>query len=148
MALLVVGTGRFRDVARALRLADASMTKKLRKKISDAVPPLRDAVRTHAPEYLPDNYAEVLVPDLRFATRTDTAGAEVRVTVNVTAKRRYLDDLERGRLSHPLWGNRHHWYRQATKPRVVTEPMEGAVDEVRKKIENAVDEVLDEIVRG
>lgn len=54
-----------------------------------------------------------------------------------------LASLDKGRLRHPLYGNRGHWYVQAVKPGFWTDAMEGeATDTVRAAAIQAIDDVV------
>ncbi|MFG3702381.1 hypothetical protein ACGF5C_31540 [Micromonospora sp. NPDC047620] len=167
MSVQVRGGDRFTLVARRLKgAADRKdLVRELRKGILDAVPALKDAVRTDAPAYLPDRYAAELVPSLRMTTSTSTGGSQVTVTIHVSAKgakgnARQVGDVEAGRLKHPVFGRtralkRHAlhratsqlnpWVTQAVKPGFVTEPMSEGRPAVRREIEAAVDRVLNKI---
>ena len=67
--------------------------------------------------------------------------------VKVTAypsKGRSLDlrSLDGGRLRHPLFGNRGHWYSQAVTPGWFSDPMLRNSDVARRELLRAVDEVV------
>ena len=66
----------------------------------------------------------------------------VRVTAT-PAKGKSLDlnSLDGGRLRHPLFGNRAHWYSQAVKPGWFTDPMRRNNDAARRELLRAVDEI-------
>jgi hypothetical protein len=166
----VVGADRFYDVAKRLRGAAnrKDLVKEMRTGITKAVPALREAVKAHAADYLPDAYAAEILPSLRFRTNTKTSGDTVTVTMTVTAtgqggNARQIGDLEDGDLRHPVFGrtralSRHAvhratsmanpWVNQSVKPNFVSEPMTEAAPAVRKEIEAAVDRVLTKITGG
>ncbi|MFI2577697.1 hypothetical protein ACH5AJ_36490 [Streptomyces rochei] len=166
----VVGGDRFRVITRQLRGAAnrKDLVKELRKGILDAVPALKDAVRSQAAGYLPDRYAIELVPSLTMRTNTTTTGDQVTVRIVVSARgqggnARQLGDIEAGQLRHPVFGRsralkRHAlhratsraspWVTQRVMPKFVTGPMLAGQAEVRREIEAAVDRVLDKITRG
>lgn len=66
-----------------------------------------------------------------------TAGIYLSAT---SAKGKSIDlaSLDQGRLRHPLFGNRQHWYQQEVPAGWWTHPMEAGVPEVRAAIEGAV----------
>lgn len=60
-----------------------------------------------------------------------------------------LDSLDRGRLRHPLWGDRKWWYDQSVPRGWWTDSLTRAADtRVRREIVDAVDTVLTRIGRG
>ena len=101
------------DVARELRQAgDTELAKELKDAITHAVAPAPREVIDRLPEYLPNRYAAVLASDITFRiTNRVRYGAQ---TVSVTApergarsvERRRLIRLNRGTLTHPLFGSR------------------------------------------
>ncbi|WP_319460089.1 hypothetical protein [Micromonospora sp. RTP1Z1] len=167
MAVEVRGADRFRVVARRLRTAAdrKDLTRELRKGILDAVPELKDAVKSEAHAYLPDRYAGELVPSLRMTTSSTLTGDQVTVRISVTAKgkgghARQVGALEDGDLRHPVFGRtralkRHAvhkatsrvnpWVNQNVRAGWVSKPMLARQPAVRKQIEAAVDRVLDKI---
>lgn len=170
MAVAVRGGTKFHTVARKLRgAADRKeMVQELRKGILKATPALKDAVRSRAPEFLPNAYAAELVPSLRMTTVTNTTGDQVTVRLTVTAlghggNARQVGNLEDGDLKHPVFGRtralRRHavhratskpnpWVMQRVRPGFVTEPMNDKRPAVRDQIEAAVDRVLTKITEG
>ncbi|OKI47308.1 hypothetical protein [Micromonospora sp. CB01531] len=170
MSVHVEGVDRFRVVARRLKQAAdrKELTRELRKGILKAVPDLKNAVREDAAAYLPDAYAEELVPALRMTTSSSFNGDQVTVRITVTAvgkggNARHVGALEDGDLRHPVFGRsralkRHAvhkatskanpWVRQQVKPGFVSKSMNAGQPAVRREIEAAVDRVLDKIARG
>jgi hypothetical protein len=166
----VRGADRFHVVARRLRdtANRKELVAELRKGILAATPDLKDAVRDHAADFLPDAYAAELVPSLRMRTNTSVSGLAVTVTLTVTAtgrggNPRQVGDLEDGDLRHPVFGRtralkRHAvhratsrlnpWVKQRVRPGFVSEPMTKAAPAVRRQIEDAVDRVLKKITQG
>lgn len=59
-----------------------------------------------------------------------------------------LASLNRGRLRHPLYGNREHWYDQHVKPEFWDRAMRKGEDDVRKEVLAALDSVADMLARG
>jgi len=80
----------------------------------------------------------------RFAVRAKGGrSAAIRIVVTPSkGKSLDLNSLDRGRLRHPLFGNRDHWYSQAVPPGWFTAPMRSHVDGVRREVLRAVDEVV------
>lgn len=114
----------------------------------------RPALISALPEFVPDRYAGVLGADLKTSTSVRFAGAHPGVGVAVTAptggpQGRDISALEyRGVLSHPLFGDKRHWYRQsvvrgfaskpakASRPAIVAE-IDKELAELKKRLEAA-----------
>jgi hypothetical protein len=72
----------------------------------------------------------------------------VSITGTPLAKARKLRNLDEGRLTHPLWGDREHWHTQTGTAQGVTPgwfsgPAEAATPRVRAAIERALDDVAE-----
>ncbi len=100
---------------------------------------------------MPDAYAAKLAPDLKVKTTVRYAGASPGVRADVTAPTggpagRDVRALEAGRLKHPLFGNKKHWYTnrikrgfasetlRKTRPLIVRE-LDSEIARVRKDLE-------------
>lgn len=59
-----------------------------------------------------------------------------------------LDRLDRGRLRHPLFGNRRHWFEQPVPPGWFSRPMERNADVVQNELKKAVAEIERDIEKG
>lgn len=85
------------------------------------------------------------VRDARYTVRRAPGGG-VNVGIRVTATSRRgksidLRSLDRGRLRHPLFGNRRHWYEQTVESRWFTRPMQDNADTVERELRQAVREI-------
>jgi hypothetical protein len=87
------------------------------------------------------------------------AGASVTVTGNVgsggisaklklRAKGYDLPAMDRGRLRHQVFGNRHVWVTQLVHPKVFTEPFKEGAPTVKRDIEKGLLEVAARIEKG
>lgn len=76
----------------------------------------------------------------RVPKRTNQAGIRVTATSR-KGKSIDLDSLDRGRLRHPLFGNRRHWYNQTVPAGWFTRPMAANADNVQRELEQAVREI-------
>jgi len=61
---------------------------------------------------------------------------------------RDLYKLNRGKLRHPLFGNRQWWYDQQVKAGFWDDAMDEGADEVRLKMIEAIDAALEEIAKS
>lgn len=64
-------------------------------------------------------------------------GAGVGITVTATHEY-HIGGMDLGKVIHPLFGNKSHWYRQAVRPGWFTSVMEGQEAPTRRAIERAV----------
>lgn len=94
-----------------------------------------------APTYMPNNYARVLAPDLKVKTQVRFAGPKPGVGANVSAptggpKGRDISAIEAGRLKHPLFGNKSHWYTSRIKRRFAAETLSKTRPEIVREIDS------------
>lgn len=140
------------SIARHLRRAgQTELRRSLLSAIGGAVRPVGKDVRAGLREHLPDPYAATLNEDLRITTATRATGENpsARVTVTPVAKARKLRNVEAGALSHPLYGDREHWYRQTSHvvPGFVSGPAEAAAPRVLAAIGRALVDVAEAATR-
>jgi hypothetical protein len=147
MADLAAGAEEFAALARRLREAgEVTLRRELYKAISDAAQPAGREVSayTHLAPYMPDRYARVLAEDMRVTTsRLTGRNPAIRLVARGRQHRRKLVRLNEGFLTHPLYGNREHWYTQTGGMRAgfFTDEAEKAAPEVRARILEAMREV-------
>jgi len=139
------GAEKFAAVARDLKAAgDKELRRELYRGINRATKPLKEDAKKSAASTLPSRGGLAgRVSRARFSTKT-RAGASPSVRIVAKdAKGRSVDlaALDGGRLRHPLYGNRGHWYTQSVKPEWFTRPMLAGADKVRREIVAAVDAV-------
>lgn len=131
---------------RLRRAGDEELLREVTKAMRDAVVPVQPEIRAELKPRLPDRYAATLDADLRLGVnvRTGVSDPGVAVTGQAVAKARKLRYLDAGRLTHPLFGDREHWYTQeepSVQPGWFTGPAEAAGPRVRAGIEKALDDV-------
>jgi hypothetical protein len=145
----VTGADQLSQLARDLRAAgEKDLRRELLRGIQRAGKPLKAAARTAALTELPSRggLAE-RVAGSRWAVKTRTAGRGVGVRVT-GAGDLDLRSLNRGRLRHPLYGKRGHWFDQPVPPGWFDDAMQVAADEhVRDEILAAITAVRDKLGR-
>lgn len=150
--LSVKGAEKFGILAKALRdVGDKELRSALYRGINRAVKPLTEDVKKSTPNYLPRRYAVELSKSLRVRARR-RAGRNPAVYLVGQAKTpkgkdRDLRSLNRGRLRHPLYGNRGYWYDQAVSPNWWDDPLFKGAGEVRKEIVRELDDVAVKLAR-
>lgn len=139
-------------LATRLRVAaDGELTRQLRDRIGSAVDPVSAQIRSGLPAYMPPRYADALSPDLGLTVYRTLSPGAARVTLrgyNRGAKRRHLRQLNAGVLSHPLFGNRQHWYAQTdgVHPGFFDDATKTAGPRVREAVLSAVRDISDMIM--
>lgn len=88
---------------------------------------------------------EVAAQKVGIRTSFAASGARVRL---VDAGMKELDDINRGRLRHPVYGNRKVWKAQEVEPGFFTDPVEEHAPEIRRTIQKAMDDVARKITGG
>jgi hypothetical protein len=136
---------------RLRRAGEEDLARELNRGMRDAVDPVPDKIRAGLDPHLPDRYAETLDTDLDIRTITRTGGADADAVVSVYAQTRSgrgrkLKRLDAGLLTHPLFGDREHWYTQegadkGMEPGWFTGPCEDAGPRVRAELGQALHDV-------
>lgn len=143
------GASEFGELARAARLTSVDMLKGLKREIARAGKPARPALVTQIEASQPEagGWRRTLIRDLRVRTKVDTGLTTASITIITYAvgrkRRRHLDVINKGRLRHPVWGNRGTWVTQRVKP----EFWDRAMKQVEDQVESAVARVLDDTAR-
>lgn len=150
--LRVEGAEKFGVLADALRsLGEKELEKELYSGLNRSVKPLTAAVKDGTPRYLPRRYAFELSKSLKVKARR-RSGRNPGITLQGSAKTpkgkdRDLRSLNRGRLRHPLYGNRGFWYNQPVPPNWWDDPLLSGADEVRKEIVGVMDDLASRLAR-
>ena len=140
--------GDYQKLAKALQAAGTKeMRTRLRKIMSEETKPTRKKIRQSAIDNLPSggglNKWAARTPNVNTDFREKSAGVRI-----VMAKKGHdLQALNRGRLRHPLFGNRKHWYTQTIAPGFFTKPIEDDADALRERIRAAVEKYMNELER-
>jgi hypothetical protein len=138
---------------RLRRAGDTELLREVTKAMRNAVVPVQAEIRAGLAPHLPNRYAAVLAADVRLGVNVRTGDRDpgVALTGQALGKGRRLRTLDAGRLTHPLWGDREHWYTQeepSVQPGWFTGPAEAAGPRVRAGIEKALQDVADRAARG
>jgi hypothetical protein len=138
---------------RLRRAGDGELVREVTRAMRDAVVPVQEQIRAGLRPDLPNRYAATLDADLRLGVnvRTNERDPGVAITGQSRAGGRKLRNLDAGRLTHPLFGSREHWFTQdepSVQPGFFTGPAEAAGPRVRAGIEQALADVADKAVKG
>src|SRR6266704_708728 len=131
---------------RLRRAGDTELLREVTRAMRDAVDPVQDEIRAGLKPELPDRYAKELDEDLRLGVnvRTNDRDPGVAITGTARGKARKLRNLDAGRLTHPVYGNRERWETQeepSVQPGWFTGPAEADAPRVRAEIERALEDV-------
>jgi hypothetical protein len=143
---------------RLRRAGEEDLPRELNRAMRDAVGPVSDRIRAGLKPHMPDRYAEELDLDLDIKTiarnsGSATADAAVAVYAQTRSGRgRKFKRLDAGLITHPLYGDREHWYTQSStkgmEPGWFTGPCEDAAPHVRAALEHALRDVAGKATRG
>lgn len=144
----VRGAEKLHVLARALRDAgDKELQRELYRGLNRSVRPLRQDVKNAIPDHLPGRYAAELSRELSIRTRRRSGGANPAIYLVGSAKTRDIASLNRGRLRHPLFGNRRHWYDMRIKPGFWTDTLERGAPRVRRELVVVLNDVARKIAK-
>lgn len=137
----VRGSAELARLARGLKEAgNGGLQRELRRRIRAAVKPVIPDVRQSAYRTLPKRggLAE-RVGKQAYGIRTALgSGASVRLAGRGMKE---LRDIDRGRLRHPVFGNRKVWKAQAVTPGFFSDAVERRAPKIRGEIAKAVGDV-------
>lgn len=150
--ITITGADKFARVSKDLKNAgDKELRKELYRGINRAVKPLTKSVKDSTTDYLPRRYAVELSKSLRIrASRRTGKNPGIRLIAKAKTpggKDRDLVSLNRGRLRHPLYGSRKHWYDQKVSPNFWDDPLLKGVSDARKEIVKTLDDVAKKLAR-
>ena len=126
-------------IAREMRAeGQREFRKNLRKVITDASKPVRRKIRDAALEQLPkrgglNKWAAVLP-----AAVTDFRGDTQSIKIVDRKRGHDMKALDAGRIRHPLYGKRSHWYEQNIPAGFFTRTVEKNADDVRRAVDQGI----------
>src|SRR2546430_2558264 len=99
---------------RLRRAGDGELVREVTRAMRDAVVPVQNGIRAGLRPDPPDRYAATRAADLRLGVnvRTNDRDPGVALTATARTKARKLRNLDEGRLTHPVYGNREKWETQ------------------------------------
>ncbi len=123
-------------LAQSLKAARRRLEPEVAKEIrSTVVPRLRAAIQQSAATRLPRRGG--LAASSAASTRTTVSGA--RGEIRIRTRNRYREDqLDRGIVRHPVYGNRNVWVTQPITPGWWTIPVEQYRDDIAEAADDAV----------
>jgi hypothetical protein len=144
----VRGAEKLHVLSRALRDAgDRDLSRDMYRGLNRAQRRLKQDVVASIPRYMPTRYALLLRRDVKVVSRRRAGGHNPAIYLLATAKQRDIGSLNRGRLRHPLYGNRGRWFDTRIDPLWWDEPLFRDAPKVRVELERVLDDIADKVVR-
>lgn len=151
VALHSSGSAELKKASRRLRGAPKEIRKQFKSEFSKATKPIIDAAKESASKTLPggggkgkESVADRVSGGKYSAKMLSGASAGTRITAMERAGKNVdMASLNRGRLRHPLYGNKRHWYDQNVPKDWFTKPIE----EYAPKLEKALGDVAEKIIK-
>jgi len=147
----VGGRAELRHVQGLLLGSGVDLEKRLLAETRKALRPTQREVKASAAR-LPSGYAPTMARTVRVATRVTAGSGGIRATIRVSARgqreNRDVRSIDAGRLRHPLFGRRRHWFTTSVSPRFVADPIAAMSKRVGDGAQQAANEVGNEILRG
>lgn len=147
--LTIQGADKLEHLAYKLKeTGNKEMRRELFRAVNRATKPMRDAARHAARENLPRRGGlNEWVAASKFSTSTRT-GRDVRVAVKGNKSGHDLRALDRGRLRHPLFGNRSAWFTQEIRAGWFTEAMQRESPRVGRVLLTVFDVIARDLERS
>lgn len=152
--IVVRGAEDIAAVSKALRaMDDKELRREFHRGINRATKPLKEDAKANARATLPRRGGlNNFVAKTSLSTRTRSGqNPGVRIVAQKTKKAGRKSDvnaIDRGRLRHPVFGNRKVWVTQTVTPGWFTKPMENGAERVRKELLGVLDDVKGKIKRA
>lgn len=135
-------------VVRTLRRAAASgLRSEVRKAIAQETKPVRTKMKMSARDQLPKRGGLNRWAARMPSAKTRMTGSEVGVSISLRRKGHDMRAIDRGRVRHPLFGNRRHWYTQPVTQGVFSSVFQNESDGVRRRVIVALDEYAARMIR-
>lgn len=146
--LRIVGADKLGDVARRLKeTGDKELRRELYRGIQRAANPLKEVAKRSARANLPSRGGlNEWVASSSFSVST-RGGQNPAVRFAGRKTGHDLRALDRGRLRHPLYGNRRHWFTQQIPPGWFSRPMEAAIPGIRRDVVDVLEDIARRIAR-
>lgn len=146
------GTAELRRAAADLRAADKLLDRRIDRNVRGIGARFATDVRDGVPHYMPSGYSPTLAGAVKVATSIRRvgrgAGVKLRIWAAGKTDERDVRALNDGRLRHPLWGRRTHWYVTTVRPRFVDDPRDRLAERAHDELLAAVDEAAAVVTKG
>lgn len=146
----VIGVDELAEVGRRLKeTGDKELRRDLLRGMNRATKPVKAKVKAAALRDLPRRGGlNRVVASARISTRTRTSGNNPAVFLTGKKSGHDLRAIDRGRLRHPVFGNREVWVSQDVKPGWWSRTVAAEADEVGREVRRTLDEVARRLAGG
>lgn len=143
----IQGANKLAAVAKALKQAgDKELQKELYAGLNRATKPLKADARAAALRELPKRGGLAQrVAKARLSTRR-RGGRDPGVRIVATGMRQ-LDQMDQGRVKHPVYGHRDRWATQRIPTGWFTDSMKAGAPQVRRELVKTLDELAGKLAR-
>jgi hypothetical protein len=155
MTGLADGAEQFAALSRRLKEAgETGLRRELGRALNEAAKPITREIKDpgNLRRYMPHRYAETLADDLAVSTvgKGSVRDPGVRIAARGRASKRKVTQVNDGVLTHPLFGDREHWFAQLRGMRAgfFDDPCKRSGPQVREKILAAMHETAMKIQGG
>ena len=140
--LVIKGADELEALGKALKqVGDRELRLELFRAIRTATKPTHQQIRDSARELLPSRGGlPELIAKSSLSTRTRLSGRQVGVRI-VASNRHDIRSLDKGRLRHPLYGDRDHWFQQTVREGWFSRPLFATGKAVRLEVSEAASRV-------
>lgn len=145
----VRGAEQLEQVGRVLRHGSKDLRRDLYRGINAATKPIRTRMLAGLPAYLPSSggLAAAVRTDTKITTKRRASGRSAGVRIQARSNRD-IRALNRGRLRHPLFGNRRFWYTQRVRPGWFDGPAEAGAPVARVHLVALMNDIVQRIARA
>ena len=123
------------------------LRKTLRKVLTDATKPARREMRDATRAALPKKGGLSKWAGKMPALTIHESGPSVGATIKLGRKGHDFKALNRGRVRHPLFGNRDHWYVEGIESGWWDEARKRIEPQVRQSVDEAMHKYIDDVAR-
>lgn len=144
------GSYQLEELARRLREAgNKDLTRELLRGINRSLKPAKAAVKAAALRDLPQGGGlNRFVASSRIGSRTRTRGRNPAVFLTGKKSGHDLRAIDRGRVRHPVFGNRDAWVTQQVEPGWWSRTLSEQAPAIRREVIRAMDEVAEKVAHG
>lgn len=144
----IKGAEELEHLGRVLRVSDKRFKRELAKAVRDAARPAGEVVRAAYAARLPRSGGlAARIAASAVSARTTTTGAHIGARVTLR-NQHSLRSIERGRLRHPVFGNREVWVSQPIPAEIGSTAFATQQSQVQRRVLAAMDRVADQIAKG
>lgn len=144
--LEVRGAEQFQVLAKALRqVGDKELRRELYAGINRATKPLRGRIKESAAEKLPHRGGLAkIIAGSKFSTRS-SSGRNPGIRIMGRSKHN-VGQMDRGRVRHPVFGNKQKWVLQSVPEGWFTEPIKQAAPQIRDELAQSMQDVAEKLL--